>query len=334
MPLKCALIGCGGMGMCHLQRLESSEETHVKWVVDIREQALETARQEYPRPSYTTDHREMLADDDVEAVSIATHIPTHHTLAIDCLNAGKHVLVEKPMTDSIENAVEMVEAARTNEVKLMVSQNYRWLPDISAAKRLLDENDFGQLKFVNLTFYQWMDAELLGPRREEPHLDRCVIFCHGVHLIDLLRHLTGREARSVSCLTQRTNPDFKGDTTALMLLELEGDVPATLNMSFACKGIMASSQGIHFYQFENGHLTIDVRRDRKVEAVLYGEPDQELRPEETPVEQLDLPIAHFVDCIRNDREPLTSGRDNLGTMKIAAAAYESASKGGEVVRFD
>jgi predicted dehydrogenase len=223
MPLNCALIGCGGMGMSHLQRLESLEETHVSWVVDIREQALEAARQEYPSLSCTTDHREMLADDDVEAVSIATHIPTHHTLAMDCLNAGKHVLVEKPMTDSIENAVEMVEAARTNDVKLMVSQNYRWFSDVTAAKRLLDENDFGQLKFANLTFYQWMDAEALAPWREEPHLDRCVIFCHGVHLVDLLRHLTGTEAKSVSCLTQRTNPDFKGDTTALMLLELEGD---------------------------------------------------------------------------------------------------------------
>ncbi len=65
----------------------------------------------------------MLADEQVEAVSIVTHIPTHHMLAMDCLNAGKHVLVEKPMTDSIEKAIEMVEAADTNEVKLMVSHN-------------------------------------------------------------------------------------------------------------------------------------------------------------------------------------------------------------------
>jgi len=333
MPLNYALIGCGNFGMAHLKRLTSLKEIDLKWVVDRREHALDAARAKFPGLRYTTDYREMVADPDVEAVSIVTNIPSHHRLAIDCASAGKHILVEKPMTDSMENATAMVETAEKNGVKLMINQNYRWFSDVAAARQILEENDFGEVKFANLCFYQWLDVEGLQPSREEPHLDRCVIFCHGVHLVDLLRYLTGREAKNVSCLTQRTNPDFKGETTALMLLELEGDVPATMHLSFACKGIQAPGQGIHFYQFENGHLTIDVRR-QATEGVLYGDKEQRFLPELEARDFLGPPIAHFVDCIRNDREPLTSGRDNLGTMRILTAAYESASKGGEVVRFD
>ena len=195
----------------------------------------------------------------------------------------------------------------------------------------MDEHDVGRLKFANLTFYIWF-GEDLQPWREEPSLDRCVILCHGVHVVDLLRYLTGKEAQGISCLTQRTNPEFKGETTAFMLLELEDDVLATINLSFACRGVLAPGQGVHFYQFEKGHLTIDVRRAQKVEAVIYGEPEKRFSPELAPLDELIPPIEHFVDCVKNDKEPLTSGRENLGTMRILAAAYESASKRGDAVR--
>ena len=333
MPLRHALIGCGSHGMTHLRTLTSLEITDVKWVVDTREQALGLARASFPGLQFTTDYREMLADAEVESVSIVTNIPTHHRLAIDCANAGKHVLVEKPMTNSIENATAMVETAEKNDVKLMVSQNYRWFADVAAAKQLLEEHDFGRLKFANLTFYLWF-GENFQPWREEPHLDRCVMVCHGVHIVDLLRYLTGKEAQSVSCLTQRTNPEFKGETTAFMLVELDDDVPATIHLSFACRGVLAPGQGIHFYQFEKGHLAIDVRRTQKVEAVLYGDPDRNFSPELVPLDELVPPIEHFVDCVENNMEPLTSGRENLGTMRILGAAYESASKRGEAVRLE
>lgn len=223
----------------------------------------------------------------------------------------------------------MVETARANGVKLMVSQNYRWFPDAAAVRKLLDENDFGRLKFASLSFYMWLGIENLQPWREEPRLDRCVIFCHGVHVVDLLRYLSGLEAESISCLTQRTNPDYKGETSALMLLELQGSVPATVHLSFACKGIQAPAQGIQFYQFEKGHVTMDVRGLLAVEAVLYGEPNRQFLREPESADSLIGPIKHFMDCITNDVSPLTSGLDNLGTMGILSAAYESASKGGQ-----
>ena len=337
MPVTHALIGCGNWGPAHLEWFTFSNRFEVAWVIDKREEALEAARAGFRGPRYTTDYREMLADDDVDSVSVVTNIATHRTLVVDCARAGKHVLVEKPMTDSMESAYAMVEAAEKNGVKLMVNQNYRWFRDVACAKRVVDEYDFGQLKFANIVFYSWLGLENLQPWREEPHLDRCVILSHGVHVLDLLRHLTGKEATNISCLTQRTDPDFKGETSAFMHMMLESDVPACVRLGFACKGRQTLVEGNHFYQFENGHVKIGMGQVPQVEAVLYGEPEERTCEEALTVnvENILIPcFEHFADCIERNTEPLTSGRDNLGTMRIITGAYESAARAGELVHLD
>ena len=137
--MKAALIGCGGMGSGHAR---SAPEHGVEVVAfcDVIEAAAERARAEFGGRYATTDAGRIMRDDSIDLVIIATHHDAHHPLAVAGARAGKHLLVEKPLCQTREQAIEVAEAVDKAGVKLIVNCKFRIAPTVQKAKELIPQS--------------------------------------------------------------------------------------------------------------------------------------------------------------------------------------------------
>ncbi len=149
-PLPVAVIGCGGMGRSHLATLAGRDDVQVAWVCDVDRERLATAAKMItdagkPQPKSTTDLREVLADESVRAVWIATPDHWHGPAAILAADAGKHVYVEKPCAHNLREGRLMIEAARRNGVVMQVGTQSRSTAHVRQAMQLLQDGAIGEV---------------------------------------------------------------------------------------------------------------------------------------------------------------------------------------------
>jgi predicted dehydrogenase len=147
-PVKLAYIGAGSIAQSHLRAVSDVKEIEVVAVADIvRERAEQTAKQ-WGIPHVYEDYREMLAVEDIEAVSVCTYNQAHRAPTVDALHAGKHVLVEKPMAATLEDAAAMTRAAHETGNILMVAVWTRFSPLRQAAKAIVDAGTLGDIYYA------------------------------------------------------------------------------------------------------------------------------------------------------------------------------------------
>jgi predicted dehydrogenase len=147
-PVKLAYIGAGGIAQSHLRAIAGADEIEVVAVADIiLERAEETAK-EWGIPHVYQDYKEMLEKEDIEAVSVCTYNQAHRVPTVDALRAGKHVIVEKPMAATLEDATAMVRAARETGNLLMVAVWTRFSPLRQAAKAIVDAGTLGEIYYA------------------------------------------------------------------------------------------------------------------------------------------------------------------------------------------
>lgn len=196
MEMRVGVIGCGAVARrAHLPAFSSLGEVELCGVVDTNEVVARRAAKKFKVKKYFTDYRDLLGDSSVELVSICTPTPLHARMVVDSAEAGKHVLVEKPLALRVEDAVSALRAVEENKVKLCVVQNYRYFPAIVAVKRSIDEGRFGRLVSVlgranTYVPLQWTSGTWLY--HEGGALDD-----FGPHLIDAICWLNGSSVEKV-----------------------------------------------------------------------------------------------------------------------------------------
>src|SRR5438270_8294464 len=209
--LGVAMVGVGFMGAAHSQAwrvapaffdLPLAPERRV--VVGRRPEATQEAASRWGWQEASTDWRSVLERDDVQLVDVCTPGDSHVEIAIAALEAGKHVLCEKPLANSVEDAERMAEAARAaaeRGVFAMVGFSYRRMPAIGLAKRLVEQGRLGEIRQIRSVYLQdWLsDAEAPMTWRLEKHLAGSGSLGDiGAHAIDLAQHLAGDRISSVS----------------------------------------------------------------------------------------------------------------------------------------
>lgn len=147
-PLKMGLIGAGGIAQAHMRALEGVDEIEIVAVADIVKERAELTAKRFDIPFATDDYREILAIDDVEAVNITTFNQAHRGPTIDALMAGKHVIVEKPMAATLDDATAMTKAANETGNILMVALKTRYSPHRQAAKAIVDAGTLGDIYYA------------------------------------------------------------------------------------------------------------------------------------------------------------------------------------------
>lgn len=350
--LRVGLIGAGGISRAHLRAYQQfPDQVELVAVCDINEAAARQRAGEAGVEAVYTDAAAMLRQAALDAVDICTIHDQHAPLAIAAAETGKHVLVEKPMACSMQECRAMVAAAEKAGVTLMVAQDQRYRPSYQGVKRLIDEGELGRIHGVRFDSMQNLLA-FLPPGHwlyDGKRAGGGIVISVSVHRIDLMRYLIG-DIKSVSGLTRVTRPEFTNGAEDFAVATFEFENGA-LGETFATYSgfrmpwsemfmILGECGAVHAVPAQGesagpalvASLRLGSQDDqdgwnKQFRGFVPVEPVQEGLPtEDGKINE----ILHFALCCRTGKEPLSSGKDNLGTMKTIFGIYESAQTGRTV----
>ncbi|WP_338131349.1 Gfo/Idh/MocA family protein [Cohnella rhizosphaerae] len=199
--MKVAVIGCGMIARTqHIQHYHDNDKAAIKMLVDPLEERARSLAAEFNVPHTSADYRAILEDDEIEAVSICTPNDTHAPIAIDCLNAGKHVLCEKPAALNMEQVREMQAAANRNGRILNIGVVNRYAAGVNRIKDMIEGGELGRVYHVYCSFRSHRSIPGLGgPFTTKSKSGGGVLIDWGVHFLDLIFYSLGQPgARTVS----------------------------------------------------------------------------------------------------------------------------------------
>lgn len=325
--LRLIQCGVGGMGRTWWTRATNrADDFDLVALVDISDAALAEAGEATNVPTNRRFKSLEAALKDVSADAVLTVTPpaVHVQHARVAFEHGLHLLTEKPIADTLDNAKLMVKLAADANRQLAVTQNYRYKPEMRALKKLATEQPVGSVGHGHLDFY--IPADFTGSFRET--MEYPLLVDMAVHHLDLVRFITGRNIRKVTALSFR--PDwswYQHDPGLKMLLELEDGLPFSYSGDWSAMGKSTGWSGNWRLQCASGSLHIE--QDKvylaKCEKWMKNPACDEIPVRANPElsEQAQL-LKDFAQAIRTDKPAPTSGADNLQTFAAVMAGVTSA----------
>ena len=334
--MRVVQVGVGGFGRRWAGLVRGSDEVELVAVVDPAEAARRWAVEELglaPGECLLT-LGEALARDDWEAALVVTPPETHREVATAALRAGKHVLLEKPLATTLEDARALVEIAAESGRTLMVSQNYRFRRPARAVQGLVAAGAIGELLAVKVSCRR--DTRHIFPPGGFRYLMRHpYVLDMAIHHLDLLRGLTGRNVRQVFARSWRV-PDspYVHDPATIAVLTLEGGAAVAYEGDWATHGRETSWNGDWDLLGATGRILWtggeeDATRG-EVRLHRWGqEPAVVEQPEIPAVDQAGT-LRAFGEAVATGLEPETSAADNVHSVAAVLACVESIERGEAV----
>ncbi len=320
MKLSLCVVGCGGFAKKFAQAMGSLRSEVDLYFASRDLQRAETYAKTYDGSGAFGSYEEAAADPRVEAMYICTPHHLHREHTVMAARAGKHILVEKPIARTLEEAHDMVAEARQAGVTFMVAENFRFMSAVRSAKDLVDAGALGSLRMVQLQEEgDWVPQQW----RSQRDLNGGGAFIDGgIHKVDVLVYLAGMPQQVFAASMPKSHNDTGAeDGVVLMTTSLDG-VVGVINHSWSAAKqpgppwVTVSGSGGRIY-FEVGApwLKLD---DGREERTLHFDADQKgLAPM----------VREFRDSIVESREPLTSGAAAIDDLSVVLKAYESIERG-------
>ena len=355
-PLKVGLIGTGSISRMHVPAfVRFPEEVQLTALCDIREEAVQQFAKDTGVEAVYTDAARMLKEADIEAVDICAIHDQHAELAIAAAEAGKHVLLEKPMAITMQECRDVIAATDKVGVTFMVAQQLRHLPCYARVRQLIQEGELGRIWSVRSdNWTSGFRSRTSSLRPEWWGLDGKragggAVPMFVTHHIDLFRYFIG-DIKKVWGKVWIDHPLFKNgaDDRAVATLEFENGAVGHVSTSYSSLGphshqfIIFGDEGTIYTaptagsspiaQHQAPAMVSSVKRDKGGGS---GQPPGFVLVEDATGEpDFSLPyvneVLHFAECCRDGKEPISSGRENLGTMKAIFGIYESSRTGESV----
>jgi predicted dehydrogenase len=334
--LKAVLVGCGGMSRAWLKAAQEIPGLELAGLVDLVEASARQRAAEFglARAVVSTDLARTLDSLHPDIVFDCTIPEAHVAVTLEALRHGCHVLGEKPMADSMENAHRMVEAAQKAGKLYAVIQNRRYMAQARRLKAFLQAGRLGPLTTANADFY--IGAHFGGFRDEMQHP---LLLDMAIHTFDAARFFTGADPVAVYC--KEWNPQgswYAHGASAVAVFEMTGGLVYTYRGSWCAEGLMTSWECEWRFVGPQGTLKWDGQEEMAAQVVtkIGGfhaefenlEPDPYLSTRNT-AGHADL-IREFVSCVRVGIIPETVCTDNLKSLAMVFGAIESAETGKRV----
>jgi predicted dehydrogenase len=311
------------------QVIPEVKEVDVVSYVDTDPYALDTLREvaNVPAEKCFESMKEAIAATQPQAALITTALPSHVAVTKAALDAGLHVLIEKPFAPTLEAAKQLVGMAADRNLVLMVSQNYRFFPAPRAIAALVREAKLGELFEVSIDFRRYSPGQGRHAIEEQP-----LLVDMSIHHFDLLRLILNRRPERIYCEAwSPTWATFGGPSVAVASIAFEGGVVVSYRGSWVTSGPVTPWAGEWRMEFEHGELFWTSKdddgmlRDRVVVRSRNGKTRTLTLPEVRRTGPSGT-LTEFANAIETGREPETSGRENLGTIALVEAAVESATR--------
>lgn len=332
---KVLLIGAGSICRTHIDAFEGlGGRAKIVGVVSRHISPAERviAEKKLDARAYT-DYREALEKEECDIVSVCTPPDSHREITVHCLNAGKHVLVEKPMAPSLAECDEMIAAARASGRKLAVVAQNRFLTAVHRTKRLIDSGRLGKLLYsqVNSFWYRGKSYYDLAWRGQWKSEGGGCTLVHAVHHIDLLQWMAGMPRSVTAVIGNVAHDNSEEEDVSMAIFQYADGTLAQLTASLVCHGQKqallfagerASIEIPHAFSAdvplengfpaENGALLKELEEAYQAIPALTYEGHRGL-------------AAHLLDAIENDSPVLTDGEAGRRAMELIMAVYKSAA---------
>ncbi|MFW9894515.1 MAG: Gfo/Idh/MocA family protein [Candidatus Thorarchaeota archaeon] len=353
MPLKVGLVGTGAMGYAHLPAyLKFPNVVELAAICDIKKDSVKRYAKASSVNTIYTDFEKMLKMEDLDAIDICTIHDQHKSQAILAAEAGMHILLEKPMACSMRDCRYMVKATEKAGITFMVAQVLRYLPSSQKVLELIKNEEIGSISAVQadsilkqsliLPHDHWMfDGNRAGGG---------VLITLSIHLLDLLRYFIG-DVKQVSGICETIDPLFINGAEDFVSATIKfkngtiGNIFGSLSMGrtpwnvryviFGETGtIYSNPPSREFAHYQIGDVVISSKQldsegftSQKGEFIPINQDLQTLTGNNPFINE----VIHFVDCCQNDTKPISSGVDNLNTMKIIFGIYESSKTNNTIL---
>lgn len=334
------LIGSHFIATIHAESIVRCADAELVAVASPSARNAQTFAERFRVPHHFINYRALLEMPEIAMVIVGVPNHLHRQVTLDSLAAGKHVVIEKPLCMNLREADEMIAAGKQANRKLMYAEELCFAPKYVRLKQLLDS---GALGFPTLLKQ--------SEKHDGPHADHFwdvnrsgggVTMDMGCHAIEFFRWILGRPPITsvyAQMATQVHHEKTRGDDNALLILEFENGVTALAEESWTKLGGMDDraevygSKGVAYadllhgnsietysttgydYAVEKAGTTVGWSFTIYEEAWNYGFPQE---------------IAHFVDCVKHDKQPLVTGEDGRAVLEVIFAAYQSAGTGRKV----
>jgi predicted dehydrogenase len=334
--IRVGVIGCGYWGPNLVRNFNENYHTDLKFACDLNEERLERIRLRYPHTRTTTDYREILSDKGIDAVAVATPVFTHYRLVREALEAGKHVLVEKPITPTVREAEKLVSLAQKKGLVLAVDHTFIYTGAIRRIKEFISAGELGDMYYfdsvrVNLGLFQH---------------DVNVIWDLAPHDISIMDFIISQKATNVVATGAVHTPGGMEDI-AYVAVRCEGGLIAHFHVNWMSpvkirKIIIGGSRRMVVFDdldpaekvkiYDKGIELSGGKKTSLYQSLVQYRIGDMYAPAISNKEALSVEIEHFADCIMNKKKPVADGEAGLRVVRILEAASKSLRKGGIKVR--
>jgi predicted dehydrogenase len=332
-PLNVGVVGLGYWGPNLARNFDRLADADLTWICDASQAALERWGQHFPNASTTSDLAEMLADPDLDAVCVATHVPSHAPVAVQVLGAGKHCFVEKPLAQSVEEAEQIVDAAAAADRTLMVGHLLEYHPGLEKLKEIADSGDLGDIHYV------YGNRLNLGKLRA----DENALWSLGAHDVSVVLRLAGGEDPVEVSAHGESYMRPGIEDVVFCYMRFPSGLAAHLHLSWLDPHkerrftVVGSRRMATFDDMEiERKLTVyDKGFDQNFSS--YGEyiarSGDVWSPRVSNEEPLRIECAEFVQAIQEGRQPRSDGASGLRVVRLLEAlqhSLEQNSRGARV----
>lgn len=340
--MKYCLIGCGRISPNHIAAAIANG-LEIKAICDIVPEMMDDKVVKFELKDTVkqyTDYKEMIEQEKPELVAIATESGKHAQIAIDCINAGCNVIIEKPIALSIEDAERIIKLAKEKGVKVCANHQNRFNKSISKLRDAYNKNRFGKI-FYGTAHIRWNRGWEYYSRakwRGTWEQDGGALMNQCIHNIDLLRWMMGEEIDEVFAYTDKLNHAYiECEDVGMALIKfkngsygiIEGTTdiyPKNLEETlyiFGEKGtVKVGGQSVN--KIEEWNFSDSLDNSEEVKSQFHENPPNVYGYGHTPL------YADMIDAIENDRDPYVTGEDGKRALELVLAIYQSAKEGKPV----
>jgi predicted dehydrogenase len=337
---KVGLIGTGWWSEKHLKAWQRIPDVEIAALCNRSRPKLEENARQFGvgEERLFGSVEEMLAHGDTDIVDIVTGPETHLDLVRQAAAAGKHILCQKPFAPNLEQAEEMVKLARDAGVRLMVTENWRWLQPFQLIKQLLDDGRLGRprvARYVHTDYYTpRMAPGVPLPQPFFKEMPKLLFYEMGAHWFDTWRYLFGTPKR-LYAETLRISPYISGEDSGVVTLGYE-DFYGLMDMSWATRQKLDVPLGegvgpVHLEQLviDGEEATLKLYTSGRIAIVGKDGRGEEIVADSTELDHEESHYrlqSHFIESLRTGAPFQTEGSDNLVTLRMVFGVYDSAAR--------
>jgi predicted dehydrogenase len=337
MEVNIGVIGYGYWGPNLVRNFSETAGFQVVAISDLDEQRLSVAKTRYPAIEVTTDFKTLLSDPNIDAVAIATPVSTHFDLALNALKAGKHVFIEKPLTETAEQAEQLIAEAEKRNLVLHVDHTFIYTGAVRKIRELVDKGDLGELYYydsvrVNLGLFQ---------------SDVSVLWDLAVHDLSIMDYIFPLAPTAVSA-TGSSHVEGRPANIAFLSLFFENNAIAHLHVNWLApvkvrRTLIGGSRKMVVYDdlepsekikiYDKG-ITLNGNKEKLYKALIDYRAGDMWAPRLEISEALRVEAQQFMRCIVEGEKSPSDGKAGMRVVRILEAATRSLNERGQPVELN